>query len=162
MLCLVTHILCNPMDCSPPGISVHGDSPSKNTKVGCHALLQGTFLTQRSNPGLPYCRRILYYRSHQGEAQEYWSGWPIPSPGDLLNPGIEPGSLELQVGSLPAEISGKPSSNHATATAKSLQSCLTLCDPIDGSPPGSLVLGFSRQEHWSGLPFPSPTHESEK
>ena len=37
--------------------------------------------------------------------------------------------------------------------AKSLQSCLTLCDPIDGSPPGSLSLGFSRQEHWSGLPF---------
>ena len=43
----------------------------------------------------------------------------------------------------------------ATA-AKSLQSCPTLCDPIDGSPPGSPVLGFSRQEHWSGLPFPSP------
>ena len=45
--------------------------------------------------------------------------------------------------------------------AKSLQSCPTLCDPIDGSPPGSPVLGFSRQEHWSGLPFPSPMHESE-
>ena len=37
-----------------------------------------------------------------------------------------------------------------------------LCDPIDGSPPGSPVLGFSRQEQWSGLPFPSPVHESEK
>ena len=47
------------------------------------------------------------------------------------------------------------------AAAKSLQSCPTLCDPIDGSPPGSLSLGFSRQEHWSGLPFPSPMHESE-
>ena len=47
-------------------------------------------------------------------------------------------------------------------TAKSLQSCPTLCDPIDGSPPGSLSLGFSRQEHWSGLSFPSPMHESEK
>ena len=41
-------------------------------------------------------------------------------------------------------------------------SCPTLCDPIDGSPPGSPSLGFSRQEHWSGLPFPSPVHESEK
>ena len=50
----------------------------------------------------------------------------------------------------------------AVAAAKSLQSCLTLCDPIDGSPPGSPSLGFSRQEHWSGLPFPSPMHESEK
>ena len=48
------------------------------------------------------------------------------------------------------------------AAAKSLQSCQTLCDPIDGSPLGSLSLGFSRQEHWSGLPFPSPMHESEK
>ena len=47
------------------------------------------------------------------------------------------------------------------ATAKSLQSCLTLCDPIDVSPSGSPALGFSRQEHWSGLAFPSPMHESE-
>ena len=50
----------------------------------------------------------------------------------------------------------------ATAAAKSLQSCPTLCDPIDGSPPGSPALGFSRQEQWSGLPFPSPMHESGK
>ena len=48
------------------------------------------------------------------------------------------------------------------AAAKSLQLCLTLCDPTDGSPPGFPSLGFSRQEHWSGLPFPSPKHESEK
>ena len=50
----------------------------------------------------------------------------------------------------------------AICYAKSLQSCPTLCDPMDSSPPGSLSLGFSRQEHWSGLPFPSPMHESEK
>ena len=50
----------------------------------------------------------------------------------------------------------------AAAAAKSLQLCPTLCDPIDSSPPGSPSLGFSRQEHWSGLPFPSPMHESEK
>ena len=50
----------------------------------------------------------------------------------------------------------------AAAAAKSLQLCPTLCDPIDGSPPGSPSLGFSRQEHWSGLPFPSPMPESEK
>ena len=47
------------------------------------------------------------------------------------------------------------------AAAKPLQSCLTLCDPIDGSLAGSQSLGFSRQEHWSGLPFPSPMHETE-
>ena len=50
----------------------------------------------------------------------------------------------------------------AAAAAASLQSCPTLCDPRDGSPPGFPSLGFSRQEHWSGLPFPSPMHESEK
>ena len=45
-LCLT---LCDPMDCSPQGSSVHGDSPGKNTGVGCHALLQGIFPTQGLN-----------------------------------------------------------------------------------------------------------------
>ena len=44
----------------------------------------------------------------------------------------------------------------AAAAAKSLQSCLTLCDPIDGSHQAPPSLGFSRQEYWSGLPVPSP------
>ena len=58
--------ICDPMDCSPPGSSVHGDSPGKNTRVGSHSLLQGIFSTQGSNPGLPHCRWILYCLSHQG------------------------------------------------------------------------------------------------
>ena len=69
VLCLVAQ-LCpihgNPMDCSSPGSSVHGDSPGKNTGVGCHALLQGIFPTQGSNPGLPHCRPILYRLSNHG------------------------------------------------------------------------------------------------
>ena len=44
--------LCNPLGHSPPGSSVHGDSPDKNTGVGCQAPLQGIFLTQGSNLGL--------------------------------------------------------------------------------------------------------------
>ena len=51
VLYLVTQLyqtLCNSMDCSLPGSSVHGDSPSKNTGVGCHALLQGNL----PNPGI--------------------------------------------------------------------------------------------------------------
>ena len=46
-------------------------------------------------------------------------------------------------------------STYMCVHAKSLQSCLTLCDPMDCSPPGSspLSMGFSRQEYWSGLPF---------
>ena len=44
--------LCDPMDCSPPGSSVHRDFPGKNTGVGCHAFLQGIFPTQGLNPHL--------------------------------------------------------------------------------------------------------------
>ena len=57
--------LCDPMDCNPPGFSVHGNSQGKNTGVGSHSLLQGIFLTQELNLGLPHCRQILYHLSHQ-------------------------------------------------------------------------------------------------
>ena len=53
-------------------------------------------------------------------------------------------------------------STSAAAAAKSPDSCPTLCDPMDCSPPGPPSLGFSRQEHWSGVPLPSPMHESKK
>ena len=53
------------MGCNLPGSSPW-DSPGKNTGVGCHALLQGGFLTQGVNLGLPHCRLILYHLSHQG------------------------------------------------------------------------------------------------
>ena len=67
LLSCFSHVwLCDAIGCSPPGSSVHGDSPSKNTGVGCHALLQGIFLTQGLNPGLPHCRQMLYRLSHQG------------------------------------------------------------------------------------------------
>ena len=50
----------------------------------------------------------------------------------------------------------------AAAAGKSLQSCWTLCNPIDGSPPGSPVPGILQTRHWSGLPFPFPMHENER
>ena len=108
--CLVTQSCltpCDPIDCSLPGSSVHGDSPGKNTGVRNLSSLQGIFPTQGSNPGLPHCRQILY-RWATREAQEHWSGWPILSPGDLPNPGIKPGSPALKAASLPAELPGKP------------------------------------------------------
>ena len=55
-----------PMGCSLPGSSVHGESPGKNTGVGCHALCQGILPAQGLNPGLPHCRQILYPLSHRG------------------------------------------------------------------------------------------------
>ena len=69
VLCLVAQSCqtpCNPMDCSPPGSSIHGDSPGKNTGMGCHALLQGIFPTQGSNPGILHYRQILYQLIYQG------------------------------------------------------------------------------------------------
>ena len=133
----------------------------------------------------------------------HWpSHWPLSIISHYTYPPTYPSSFSCPLLSF---------SHHSTwlylpflpAAAKSLQLCLTLCDPIDGSPSGSPVagnlqartlewvamsfsnawkwkrkvkslsrwttahqappsLGFSRQEHWSGLPFPSPMHESQK
>ena len=51
--------LCDSVACSPPGSSVHGILQA-NIGVGSPSLLQGIFPPQRSNPGLPHCRWILY------------------------------------------------------------------------------------------------------
>ena len=79
--------LCDPMECSPPGFSVHRDSPGKNTGVGCHPLLQGIFLIQRSEmeprspawqadlflpsepPGKPWMRKARYKRINNSKSQ---------------------------------------------------------------------------------------------
>ena len=102
VLCLVTQscpALCDPMDCSPPGSSVHGDSPGKNTGVGCHALLQGILSTQGSNPGLTHFEQILYRLSHQGSPYRstncflMWQhiGSEICTYTVTLPPGVPPG-----------------------------------------------------------------------
>ena len=95
----------------PHGLHSPWNSPGQNTGTGSLSLLQGIFLTEELNPGLPQCRWILYQLSHKGsprilewEAQEYWSGQPIPSPADLPDPGIESGSPALKVDSLPTEL----------------------------------------------------------
>ena len=145
------------MNCSPPGSSVHRDSPSKNTGMDCHVLFQGISQPRNQSQVFRFADSLL------------------------------------------SEPPGKP----YYKAAKLLQSSLTLCDPIDGSPPGSPVpgilqartlewvaisfskawkwkvkvkslsrvrlfatpwtaayqappsMGFSRQEYWSGVPLPS-------
>ena len=79
--------LCDPTDCSPPGSSVHGDSPGKNTGVGCHSLLQGICPTQGSSLHLLWCRWILYH----------WASWEPGMAGRVLTclPGVL-GSVQLQ------------------------------------------------------------------
>ena len=58
VLCLVAQLW--PILCSPPGSSVHGDSPDKKTGVGCHFFLQVIFLMQGLNLSLQHFRQILY------------------------------------------------------------------------------------------------------
>ena len=49
-----------PMDCTLLGSPVYESTPGRNTRVGCHSLLQGIFQTQGSNSGVLHCRQILY------------------------------------------------------------------------------------------------------
>ena len=68
LLCLFAHsclTLHDPMVCSLPGSSVHGDSPGKNTREGCHVLLQGIFPTQGLNPGLQHCKQITIWATRE-------------------------------------------------------------------------------------------------
>ena len=93
--------------------------------------------------------------------QEYWSGSLCPPPGDLPDSEIKPTSPAWQVDSLPLSCQGSPlqaTPNGEISKCMSVaQSCLTLCDPTDCSPPWALLsMGFSRQEYCSGLSFPSP------
>ena len=78
-LCLVTQLfptLCNPVDCTPLGSYVHGDSPGKNAGVGCHAFLHGILPIQGSNPGLPLCRRSLPCPRYQGSLRKIVRRYP--------------------------------------------------------------------------------------
>ena len=77
VLCFVAQAcltLCNSMK---TGSYVHGDSPGKNTGVGCHALLQGIFPTLGLNPSLLHCGWILYHLNHQGHGIENNKAEPV-------------------------------------------------------------------------------------
>ena len=69
--------------------------------------------------------------------------------------------LHWQAGSLPLAPPGKPRYMYAAAAAKSLQSCPTLCDPIDGSPPGSPVPGILQARILEGIAMPSSRGSSQ-
>ena len=91
VLCLVAQsclTLCDPMACSPPGTSVHGDSSDKNTGVGCHAPLQGIFPTQGLNPD-------PRFPSLQADSL------PSEPQGKPMNTGV--GSLSLLQGIFPTQ-----------------------------------------------------------
>ena len=80
-------------------------------------------------------------RSMKFSRQEYWSGLPFPSPGDLPDPGIEPRSPALQADALPSE---------------PLVASDSFATPWTVARQAPLLMGFPRQEYRSRLPFPSP------
>ena len=84
--------LCDPMDCSLPGSSVHGIFPGKNTGVGWHFLLRRIYPTQGLNPGLPHCRQTLYCLSHQGSLGRLEAG-TNPTGEEVSRSGFGPGGL---------------------------------------------------------------------
>ena len=109
--------LCDPIDGSPPG---------KNTGVGCHFLLQCMKVKVKS---LSPVQLLVtpWTAAHQAplsmgfSRQEYWSGVPLPSPYEL--------SVITRILKSKSEVA---------------QSCVTLCNPMDCSPPGSSVHGILR------------------
>ena len=135
--------LFDPRDCSPPGSSVHRDSPGKNTEVSCHALLQGIFLIQGSNPHL-LC--LLH-----------WQAGPLP----LMPPGKpkEIGKKRIYLeGTHTTECGPSQKARVAFkcgASAQLPQFCLTLCESLDCSLTGSCVHRIlqGRTREWVVMPF---------
>ena len=133
-----SHSTLRPCRPSSPRLPYPWDSPGKNTGVGCHFLLQGNLPDPGIKPRSPALQADALISEPPGKpklscslsrvrlfvtpwtvayqappsmgfsSQEYWSGLPFPSPGDLLNPGIEPRSPTLQADALPSEPPGKP------------------------------------------------------
>ena len=112
------------MDHSPPGSSVHGDSPGKNTGVGCYSHLQEIFLTQELNVCLSYVSCI-------GRVGQ----------GLLLAPPVHLKMLKFKM--FPNSAQTKRTEPQAINVqllgiqfSSVAQLCLTLCDPMDSSTPG--------------------------
>ena len=142
-MCVLSHsgwvqLFVDPMDCSLPGSSVHGDSPGKNTGVGCRTLLQGIFQTQGLNPGLPHCKRNLYRLSYQGRTRI-----------------LEWVAYHFSRGSSRPRNWTRVSWNPMLMLSRfsRVRLCVT---PQTAAHQAPLSMRFSRQEYWSGLPFPSP------
>ena len=91
----------------------------KNTGVGSLSLLQGIFLTQGSNPGLPHYGQILYQLSHQGNPRTQDCIAYVFFPAQELNWDL----LDLQADSLPTELSGKPKKEASVVMKEHEESC---------------------------------------
>ena len=121
--------------------------------LGSLSLLQGIFPTQESNPGLLHCRWILYQLRHKGSPRILeWVAYPLSR-----------GSSQPRNWTMVSCIAGRVFTSWAiresphlnAAAAKSLQSCPTLCNPVDSRPPGSPIPGIlqARTLEWVAISF---------
>ena len=129
--------LCDPMDCSLPGSSVHGIFQARVLELGrgdCYFLLQEIFPTQGSNPSLPPCRQTLYRLSHQGSLVDY---------------------RYSVVQQMPRAYSSCLTETVSEWVSEVAQSCPTLCDPMNCSLPGSSLHGIlqARVLEWVAISF---------
>ena len=137
----------------PHGLYSPWNFPGQNTGVGSLSLLQGIFPTQRSNPDLPHCRWILNQLSYKGSPRRLeWVAY-LYSRGSSRPTNWT--RVFCTVGGFFTNWAIREAQIQVSCVLVS-QAYLTLCDPMDCSPPCSSVLGFPRQEYWSGLPCPSP------
>ena len=117
----IIHQLKSSRLCPTSGKSVEGALDKRTVKVKVKSLSRVRLfatpwtIAHQAPPSMGFSR------------QEYWSGLPFPSPGDLPNPGVKPGSPALQTDALPSE----PPVKFSSVT----QSCPTLCDPMNCSTP---------------------------
>ena len=155
--------LCDPIDISPSGSA--WDSPGKDTGVGCHFLLQ--------------CMKV------KSESEVTQSCPTLSDPMDCSLPGssvhgifqarvLEWGAIAFLYTYIPSSLpfpntlahfclEFSPNSVLLLLLLLSRFSRVRLCaTPETAAHQAPPSLGFSRQEHWSGLPFPSPVHGSEK
>ena len=129
------------------------NSPVQNTGVSSPSLLQGIFPTQVSRIAggfftswatIARCPtlRVDSLPAEPQKQQRILEGIAYPFSRGSSTPRDWTKVSCIEAVSLPLELSGKPIAAAAAAAAKSLQSCLILCDPIDGSPPGSHIPGI--------------------
>ena len=129
------------------------NSPGQNVRVDSFSLSKESS-QPRDQTQVSHIAGRFFISWATVEAQEYWSGWPIPSLANFPNTRIKPESPALQADSFPTEL--WYSEWVSEWVSEVAQSCPTLCDPWTVAHQAPPSMGFSRQEYWSGLPFPSP------
>ena len=135
-----------PYGLQPARLHCPWNSLGQNTGMGSCSLLQGNFLTQESNQCLLHCRRILYQLSYPGSGHTCTHTHAHTHAHTHTHTHTRRMEYCMCCCYLVTA---------AAAAAKSLQSCLTLCDPIDGLQPGSPVPGTlqARTLEWVAMSF---------